>query len=83
MAVEQTTGFYQPCVFPFTYQGVSYNQCINKDRSQFWCSLTSNYDTDKKLGNCNQGKKKRKIKIFNLEQLFLFLIHRIHWKSWF
>lgn len=32
-----------------------YSSCINLDRSDFWCSLTYDYDADKKFGICNLG----------------------------
>ena len=41
------------CVFPFVYGGVTFNQCTYYDRGQKWCSITSNYDTDKKWGFCD------------------------------
>jgi len=41
------------CVFPFIYQGTTYNSCIgtNNGGTQ-WCATTANYDTDTKWGNC-------------------------------
>ncbi len=48
-----------PCFFPFIYKDTSYEQCINadneKDHELYWCSTTSNYDVDKKRGNCQLG----------------------------
>jgi len=42
-----------PCVFPFTYQGVQYNECITVDNNGVpWCSLTPDYDSDLEYGNC-------------------------------
>jgi hypothetical protein len=45
------------CVFPFTYQGKTYDSCINDNNGcEMWCGTTANYDTDKKWGNCKGGK---------------------------
>ncbi|XP_020904503.1 72 kDa type IV collagenase [Exaiptasia diaphana] len=46
------------CVFPFTYNKKTYTNCININHPYKWCSTTSNYDKDKKWGNCiPKGKK--------------------------
>ncbi|XP_067326641.1 epididymal sperm-binding protein 1-like [Anolis sagrei] len=43
------------CVFPFIYEGVSYNACTTEGMSdgKLWCASTSNYDVDKKWVYCN------------------------------
>ena len=41
------------CVFPFIFGGINFNQCTYFGQNQKWCSITSNYDTDKKFGFCN------------------------------
>ena len=42
------------CAFPFTFEGLSWNQCTYKGRGgRPWCSTTSDYDTDKKYGYCD------------------------------
>lgn len=46
-----------PCNFPFVFQGRSYSNCIELDDGAGragtpWCSLTANYDADKKWGYC-------------------------------
>ncbi|KAL9955436.1 hypothetical protein ACROYT_G036764 [Oculina patagonica] len=45
------------CVFPFTYKGRLYNECTEEDAesaalSDPWCSVTDNYDRDRKRGHC-------------------------------
>ena len=48
--METTDG--KCCIFLFIYQGKTYYGCTNKNHDRPWCSLTFNYDTDKKWGNC-------------------------------
>ncbi|XP_031567066.1 CUB and peptidase domain-containing protein 2-like [Actinia tenebrosa] len=40
------------CVFPFTYKGKQYDQCITSTFSGLWCATTSNYDNDGQWGKC-------------------------------
>ena len=40
------------CVFPFKYNGKYYDSCSFVDSSKPWCSLTSDFDKDKKFGYC-------------------------------
>ena len=52
----------QYCQFPFSYQGTSHTKCINDQppnatvvKTDSWCSLTSDYETDHKWGFCDIG----------------------------
>ncbi|XP_060137543.1 epididymal sperm-binding protein 1-like [Zootoca vivipara] len=42
----------RPCVFPFVYEGQTFNTCINKDSGDYWCATTRNYDKDGKWSLC-------------------------------
>ena len=43
-----------PCLFPFTFMGVSYTECTTAGRSDNlkWCATTSNYAKDFIWGIC-------------------------------
>ncbi|XP_048371843.1 72 kDa type IV collagenase [Sphaerodactylus townsendi] len=48
----------EPCTFPFTFLGNTYDACTSSGRQdgKMWCSTTSNYDDDRKWGFCpDQG----------------------------
>ncbi|XP_064355673.1 epididymal sperm-binding protein 1-like [Dromaius novaehollandiae] len=44
----------KPCVFPFTYEGLQFNECtsLNESNGKLWCSTTDNYDRDRKWSFC-------------------------------
>ncbi|XP_067324433.1 matrix metalloproteinase-9 [Anolis sagrei] len=44
----------EKCVFPFTFDGKSYDSCTTEGRSDGyrWCATTGNFDRDKKYGFC-------------------------------
>uniref|UniRef100_A0A674DTW8 Lymphocyte antigen 75 n=1 Tax=Salmo trutta TaxID=8032 RepID=A0A674DTW8_SALTR len=44
----------EPCEFPFHYNGSWYHECLpdNQSSELYWCSTTSDYDADKKMGYC-------------------------------
>ncbi|CAF0748416.1 unnamed protein product [Brachionus calyciflorus] len=44
----------RPCQFPFKYQNQNYETCI-AEGSNYWCSVTDNYDRDMIRGNCVPG----------------------------
>ena len=51
------------CVFPFTYNGVSYTTCIiayNGNTS--WCATTNNYPSDQRWGNCRKSHMRSALK---------------------
>ncbi|XP_058881252.1 cation-independent mannose-6-phosphate receptor [Acipenser ruthenus] len=59
------------CVFPFTFQGNSYNSCTTtgKTDGRLWCGTTAANDTDRKLGICsNVTGKRRSTIIFKCDQ---------------
>ncbi|NXY83720.1 MMP9 protein, partial [Alcedo cyanopectus] len=43
-----------PCVFPFIFDGTSYDACTTDGRSDGyrWCATTASFDQDKKYGFC-------------------------------
>uniref|UniRef100_A0A8D0KZD8 Matrix metalloproteinase-9 n=1 Tax=Strix occidentalis caurina TaxID=311401 RepID=A0A8D0KZD8_STROC len=43
-----------PCVFPFIFEGTSYDTCTTDGRSDGyrWCATTASFDQDKKYGFC-------------------------------
>uniref|UniRef100_A0A8C5RZM6 Fibronectin type-II domain-containing protein n=1 Tax=Laticauda laticaudata TaxID=8630 RepID=A0A8C5RZM6_LATLA len=53
-----TTEETRKCVFPFIYNGKSYNSCTRDGREdgKLWCAITENYDVDKRLTFCTVTK---------------------------
>ena len=41
------------CVFPFVFNGASFNSCTTVNASRKWCATTANYDRDKQRGCCD------------------------------
>jgi len=41
------------CVFPFTYQGQAYYECILQNAQALWCSTSQSYDADLLWGYCS------------------------------
>ena len=68
---KRTTSRYC-CSFPFIYKGRRYNSCTKKKHNRPWCSLTGNYDRDKKWGNC-AGKFKILLPPKNLSSPYYLL----------
>ena len=68
---KRTTSRYC-CSFPFIYKGRRYNSCTKKNHNRPWCSLTGNYDRDKKWGNC-AGKFKILLPPKNLSSPYYLL----------
>ncbi|ETE57436.1 Epididymal sperm-binding protein 1, partial [Ophiophagus hannah] len=53
-----TTEETHKCVFPFIYNGKSYNSCTRdgQEDGKLWCAITENYDVDKRLTFCTITK---------------------------
>jgi insulin-like growth factor 2 receptor len=48
-----------PCVFPFVFNGKSYEECVLEGRAKLWCSTTANYDRDREWGFCRPTNSHR------------------------
>ena len=48
-------GVERECVFPFKYQGVTYDQCTKKNHDRLWCSTMTDANGNSLInewGNC-------------------------------
>uniref|UniRef100_A0A8C6Y5P5 Fibronectin type-II domain-containing protein n=1 Tax=Naja naja TaxID=35670 RepID=A0A8C6Y5P5_NAJNA len=54
-----TTEETHKCVFPFIYNGKSYNSCTRdgQEDGKLWCAITENYDSGLKWRLCNGEPK--------------------------
>uniref|UniRef100_UPI000EF4583E uncharacterized protein LOC113475146 n=1 Tax=Ciona intestinalis TaxID=7719 RepID=UPI000EF4583E len=52
LLAEYGTSPGDPCHFPFTYKGRTYDSCITEHRGSCWCGTTSDVDVDQKWGFC-------------------------------
>ncbi|KAM9666055.1 cation-independent mannose-6-phosphate receptor [Trichechus inunguis] len=48
-----------PCVFPFIFNGKSYEECVVEGRPRPWCATTANYDRDHQRGFCKFSNSHR------------------------
>ncbi|XP_043744063.1 cation-independent mannose-6-phosphate receptor [Cervus elaphus] len=48
-----------PCVFPFLFNGKSYEECVVESRARLWCATTANYDRDHEWGFCKHSTSHR------------------------
>ena len=58
----KTIGSDKPCIFPFKYEGSTYNRCTRKDseNNRPWCATKvnkedDNHVIDKQWGDCTDG----------------------------
>ncbi|XP_075410409.1 cation-independent mannose-6-phosphate receptor isoform X1 [Tenrec ecaudatus] len=49
----------EPCVFPFIFNGKSYEECAVEVRPRPWCATTDNYDRDHEWGFCRHSNSHR------------------------
>ncbi|XP_006882881.1 PREDICTED: cation-independent mannose-6-phosphate receptor [Elephantulus edwardii] len=49
----------EPCVFPFIFNGKSYEECAVEVRPRPWCATTANYDRDHQWGFCKHSNSHR------------------------
>lgn len=54
MSFLPETEYGDPCVFPFTFRGKSYEECVVESRARLWCATTADYDRDHEWGFCRQ-----------------------------
>ncbi|ETE64374.1 Cation-independent mannose-6-phosphate receptor [Ophiophagus hannah] len=57
------------CVFPFQYNGKSYDRCIAEGREHPWCATTDNLGRDQKWGFCvNEAGQRESTIIFKCDE---------------
>ncbi|KAK7909850.1 hypothetical protein WMY93_014534 [Mugilogobius chulae] len=65
--VLTTTG--KECKFPFRQGGQLHHHCITVLSSRPWCSLTHNFDRDRKYGFCVQERKPPEVGLHNSRRM--------------
>ena len=67
------------CVFPFTYGGLSFDQCVDLDRGgdRRWCSTTADYDADGKWGYCGKCTGQSRFSVTGRDCQSCKLVHRL------
>ncbi|XP_069811536.1 cation-independent mannose-6-phosphate receptor [Dendropsophus ebraccatus] len=48
-----------PCLFPFTYKGKTYNACTTDDRQRLWCATAADPERSGKWGYCSSATDNR------------------------
>lgn len=43
-------------MFPFVFNGKSYEECVLEGRARLWCATTADYDRDHEWGFCRHCK---------------------------
>ncbi|XP_013921730.1 PREDICTED: cation-independent mannose-6-phosphate receptor [Thamnophis sirtalis] len=57
------------CVFPFQYNGKSYDRCIAEGQARPWCATTDNLGRDQKWGFCvNEAGQRESTIIFKCDE---------------
>jgi len=70
MEVCGTADTRKPCVFPFKYRGVVYNECTTARASMYWCSTQVNKQGEyirRKWGYCDEASCNITQKVVNLD----------------
>ena len=51
------------CVFPFRYNGKTYNSCTVENSDNYYCSHSADYDEDGDWGDCDLGSYKSPVTV--------------------